>query len=299
METTPDNSSHGRSRKFARVRAVQAILLSGVALGFCFATLADSPRYAPGQILVKPKAHLSEKEFANRFQKQTAFHRRTLRQTNVRVVNVTEENAEAVLAALRRDPDIEYAERDFYVQAAFVPNDPYVVSGDEWHLVKIQATGAWDMMTGQSNVIVAVIDSGVNAAHPDLAGKILPGYDFAYGTTNTDDQLGHGTAVAGTIIAGGNNGIGVAGVAFNCSVMPVKVMGSTGVALHSTIAQGIEHAVLHGARIINLSLAGDSSSATLQDAINFAWSQNVVVIAAAGNNANTTPQYPAACEHVV
>src|SRR6267142_1623630 len=152
---------------------------------------------------------------------------------------------------------------------------------------------------GGANTIVAVLDSGITAAHPEFAGRILPGYDFVFNDNDPADDFGHGTAVAGTIVAAGNNGLGVAGVAYGCTVLPVKVMDAWGSASHSTIAQGIEYAVQHGARIINLSLGGDWPSSTLQNAINYAWSNNVVVVAAAGNNGSTVPQYPAACEHVL
>ncbi|MBI3852785.1 MAG: S8 family serine peptidase [Verrucomicrobia bacterium] len=212
---------------------------------------------------------------------------------------VSEDKAEALLTGLRNNPDIEFAERDFIAQAAYVPNDTYVVSGSEWHLAKIQAMQAWDVTMGRSNVIVAVLDSGVNRAHPDLLGRILPGYDFVSGDNDPADDFGHGTAVAGTIVAAGNNGVGVAGVVPGCTVLPVKILDASGFGTYSSIAEGVRYAVDQGASVINLSVAGNSPSSTLQDAISFAWSNNVVVVAAAGNNANSTPQYPAACAHVV
>jgi len=194
---------------------------------------------------------------------------------------------------------MEFAERDFIASAFIETNDPYVTSGNEWHLNRIQALQAWDITAGSSNILIAVLDSGVDLAHPDLAGRILPGFDFVGNQANALDDYGHGTAVGGTIVASGNNGIGVAGVAYGCSVLAVKVMDSTGSAAHSTIAEGIEYAVQQGARIINLSLGGDCSSMTLQNAIDYAWSNNVLVVAAAGNNGGTVPQYPAACDHVL
>jgi hypothetical protein len=257
----------------------------------------EHPRFVPGQLLIKPRAGVSENALMNKLHAHKALSRLTLRHLNVRVVNVSEENADAVLAALRNDPDIEFAERDYLAQAAFVPNDPYV--GDEWHLAKVQAFQAWQGTTGSSSVVVAVLDSGVNMNQPDLAGRLLPGYDFVDGTASVTDDFGHGTAVCGTVAADGNNGLGVAGVAFGCSVMPVKVMDSSGFAAYSTIASGIKYAVDNGARVINLSIAGSDQSATLQQAIDYAWSNNVVVVAAAGNGSTNTPMYPAACNHVL
>ena len=228
-----------------------------------------------------------------------AAHRRVLRPINVRVVSVPEDKADAVAASLRNDPDIEYVERDYVARAAFVPNDPYLASGAEWHLSKIEASGAWDTTQGSTNAVVAVLDSGIALAHPDLAMQCIPGYDFVNDNSEPVDDFGHGTAVSGVIAAAGNNGLGVVGVAYGARVLPVKIMDSAGFASYSCIAQGIKYAVDQGARVINLSLAGSAPSATLQEAIDYAWSNNVVIVAAAGNNANEVPQYPAACTHVI
>src|SRR5439155_1067035 len=148
---------------------------------------------------------------------------------------------------LRNDPAIEFAERDAYAQTAFIPNDSYVVSGTEWHLAKIHAPQAWDFSVGQSNIVIAVLDSGIDAGHPDLSAAVLPGYDFVSDVPNTGDDFGHGTAVAGTIIASGNNAVGVAGVAYGCRILPVKVVNASGYAAYSTVAQGIKYAVDQGA----------------------------------------------------
>ena len=274
-----------------------------VLLWFAFTIAANGAtqeqRFVPGRILIKPKGSLSESNFVALLDHHGASYGRTQGQGNVRVIAVSEAQADSVLAEFRNRPDIEFTERDYIAQAAYVPNDPYIVSGNEWHLAKIQALQAWDVTTGRSNVVVAVLDTGVNASHPDLVGRILPGYDFVWNDSDPSDDFGHGTAVAGTIVAAGNNGIGVAGVAPGCNVLPVKVLDSTGFGAYSSIAEGIRYAVDRGARVINLSIAGNSPSGTLQDAINYAWSNNVVVVAAAGNNANSNPQYPAACDHVV
>jgi subtilisin family serine protease len=259
----------------------------------------NAAEFVRGQILIKPRAQLSESTLAERLEGHGAWQRQKLLHSDVRIVNISEERAGAVLAALQRDPDLEFAERDGLAQAAFVPNDPYVTTGNEWHLGKIQAEQAWDTSAGSASVVVAVLDSGVNFSHPDLAGRVLAGYDFVSNDTDPSDDFGHGTAVTGVVVATGNNGVGVAGVAWNCRALAVKVVDSTGFASYSAIAQGIRYAVERGARVINISIAGDSPSSTLQEAIDFAWSNNVVVVAAAGNNSSEVPQYPAACNHVV
>jgi subtilisin family serine protease len=294
-----DKTTHQRTNKRGpeRIFSGPATILFSLLLA-CTASAAPA-RFVSGRILIKPKPGVAERSFKSTLLRHGGRQDHAIHRSNVRVVNVTEASAAGVLAALQHDPTIEFAERDYLAEAAFVPNDAYVVSGSEWHLEKIQAPQAWNITFGASNVIVAVLDSGINAAHPDLAGKVLPGYDFVWGDSNPADDFGHGTAVSGVIAAAGNNSIGVAGVAFGSKILPVKVMDASGFAAYSTMAQGIRYAVDQGARVINISIAGSSPSSTLQDAINYAWSNNVVVVAAAGNNGNSTPQYPAACEHVV
>lgn len=296
----PETVADKTRELISRMRTAQ--VLSATIL-FCLAILSPAPGFAQahasGRLLVKPKSHIADDDLEQRFASRGAKSTRTLRRLGVRVVSVPESSANAVLAALRSDPDIEFAEPDFVAAAAFSPNDPRVVSGEAWHLGRIQAPAAWDFTVGNPNVIVAVLDSGVNASNPDLAGRVLPGFDFVNNDADVSDDYGHGTAVTGTIVGAANNSLGSVGVAFGCRVLPVKVMDSMGFAYYSTIAEGIRFAVDHGARVINISIAGDAQSATLQSAIDYAWSSNVVVVAAAGNNANSVPQYPAACEHVV
>lgn len=272
---------------------VQLLLVASLSV----ATASEKPHFVPGRILVKTRSGVSAAKLDGKLQSHGVTSRRSLGRQNVNVVSLSEQNLDATIAALQNDPDIEFAERDYLAEAASVPNDALV--GNEWHLGKIQAFQAWNGTTGSSNVIVAVLDSGVNTTHPDLASQLVPGYDFVSGSTTITDDFGHGTAVIGTVAAAGNNGIGVAGVAYGCRILPVKVMDASGFAAYSTIAQGIHYAVDNGARVINLSVAGSASSQTMQDAINYAWSNNVIVVAAAGNNSSSTPQYPAACAHVV
>jgi subtilisin family serine protease len=251
------------------------------------------------RLLVKPKTNAADSGTTSHVSGHAVAGAPKLKHLDVYLLTVAESDAAAALTALRSDSTVEYAEPDRVAEPAFVPNDPYVSTGSEWHLAKIQAPAAWDITRGATNVLIAVLDSGINAAHPDFAGRIVPGFNFVSGTTSIDDDFGHGTAVAGTVVATGNNNVGVAGVAFGCSILPVKVVNGSGFAYYSAIADGIHYAVDHGAHVINISIAGDSPSITLQEAVDYAWSNNVVVVAAAGNSANSDPQYPAACDHVV
>ncbi len=260
---------------------------------------AQTRRHVPGQILVKTKAELNDSSVTELLKSHGAVQKGLINGINVRVVNVPEDKLDHVLEALSHNPNIEFAEPDYVASADFVPNDPYYTGGNQWHHAKIQSPQAWDITQGTTNIVVAVLDTGVDASHPDLAGKVLAGYNYIANTSNFTDDHGHGTAVAGTAAATGNNGVGVAGVAIKNCILPVKVLDSTGNGSYSAIANGITFAANKGARIINLSVAGSSSSSTLQSAVDYAWNKNSVIVAAAGNNANNTPQYPAACNHAV
>jgi len=178
----------------------------------------------------------------------------------------------------------------------WIPNDPYFPL--EWHLTTLGAINSWDITRG-SGVTVAFIDSGVESTHPDLVGRIGTGWSFLSNTNDTSDVLGHGTGVAGAIGANANNGTGVAGLAPEISMMPLVVLDSNNYTTYANIASAITYAVDHGVRLINISIGGSSSSQTLQNAANYAWSKNALIFAAAMNNSNSTPMYPAATNHVV
>jgi subtilisin family serine protease len=157
---------------------------------------------------------------------------------------------------------------------------------------------AWAVTHGDPNMLVAVVDTDVDASQPDLAGKVVVGKNFS--GDNTPDPEGHGTAVAGLIAAIPNNGIGIAGLGWNTKVLAVRVLDSQGAGLASKIAAGIRYAADYpGVKIVNLSLQQDSTDAgkvstELQDAITYAQSKGLLVVAAAGNQPVSAPSYPAA-----
>ncbi|MEV6847876.1 S8 family peptidase [Actinoplanes sp. NPDC051411] len=174
-------------------------------------------------------------------------------------------------------------ELDAVVSAAAVPtgSDPY--RGQQWDLAKVGAGDAWAKSTG-AGVTVAVIDSGVDASHPDLASHVLPGYDVIAGKAGTStDPFGHGTHVAGTIAAVTGNGIGVASLAPDTRILPIKVLGADGTGYMSDTATGIIYAADHGANVINMSLGATTQVAAVTNAISYARGKGVVVVAAAGN----------------
>jgi thermitase len=174
---------------------------------------------------------------------------------------------------------------------AALPDDPLATS---WTYRAAGLPGAWDLTTGSPAVVIAVVDSGVDGSHPDLAGAVDPGYDFVDGDTTATDGQGHGTAVAGIAAARANNGVGAAGVCWRCRIMPLRVIGPEGYAPNARTAAAIDYAVEHGAAVINISLYGENLNARLQDAVRRARAAGVVVVAAAGNEGGRIREYPAA-----
>jgi subtilisin family serine protease len=174
---------------------------------------------------------------------------------------------------------------------AGVPSDPLAGS---WIYSAVDLPAAWEVTAGSPEVVIAVVDSGVEAAHPDLAGAVEPGYDFVDDDADAADAVGHGTAVAGIAAARGNNGLGAAGACWRCRILPLRVLGPDGFAYYSRQARAIDYAVERGAAVVNLSLYGESRDPRLEDAVHRARAAGVVVVAAAGNERGSTREYPAA-----
>jgi subtilisin family serine protease len=204
---------------------------------------------------------------------------------------------DAILAVLRSDPRVRYAELDGVVHALRVPNDQFLST--QWSVRKTSAEQAWDLTTGSSQVVVGILDTGVDAGQPDLRGKLVEGYDYVNNDQDSSDDNGHGTAVAGVVAASSDNGIGVAGYCWACRLMPVKVLGADGTGFMSGLAQGILWATDHGARVLNLSLGGPVEDLTLTAATQYAWAHGVLVVAAAGNESSPLIDYPAALPNVL
>ncbi|MEA2632397.1 MAG: thermitase, partial [Chloroflexota bacterium] len=223
----------------------------------------------------------------------------SVRGLQVRRLRVPATDVVALERTLAADPSVAYVEVDGTVKATVVPNDPYYTQGLDWGLPLIGAPAAWDTSTGASGPIIAVIDTGVDATHPDLGGRVLPGIDLVNNDSDASDDHGHGTHVAGIIAATGNNGLGGAGVCWGCRILPVKALDASGSGTYSVLASAITWAADHGARIINMSLGGYTTSTTLNAAVVYAQSRGIVVVAAAGNDGVTTRFYPAAFAGVV
>ncbi len=204
------------------------------------------------------------------------------------------EEAKRAISSL---PGVRFVEEDVVAKAEAFPSDPYY--DKQWYLARIGAPAAWGAGITGEGVLVAVVDSGVDASHPDLKGRVERGYDFVEDDEDTSDAYGHGTHVAGIIAAAGDNGEGIAGLAWRARVLPVRVLDGSGYGYYSDIIAGIRYAADHGARIINLSLGGGAQSQALQEAVDYARSKGCLLVAAAGNSGLESLSYPAACEGVV
>lgn len=217
--------------------------------------------------------------------------------------------AEAILADLSDDDGVEYAELNGQLEAfGFVPNDPLYMY--QWNFEQVGAEDAWSTATGKG-VVVAVIDTGVayedgtsgrkrGVRMPDLAATgMVRGYDFVDDDESPWDQHGHGTHVAGTIAQSTNNDYGVAGLAFDAQIMPLRVLDRSGRGNFADVADAIRFAADNGAHVINLSLGSFVPSREVEAAVRYAYDEGVVVVAAAGNSGTRVRSYPAAFDHVI
>ena len=259
------------------------LLLGAAALAMllCTAAVGHSapPGWAQGRILVQPAAGVADADLEAVLRGHGAGKARKMQRLDVRVVAVPAKAEQAIARALAKHPHIEFAEVDMLVAPDELPDDPLFAS--QWHLPKIQAADAWVYSTG-SGVIVAILDTGVDGTHPDLAAQMVPGWNAYDGNDDTSDVHGHGTWVAGVVAATTDNGLGVASVAPDALLMPVRISQPDGWAYWSTIASGLVWAADHGARVANISY-GVTGSYTVQSAANHMRSLGGLVVVAAGN----------------
>jgi serine protease len=205
-------------------------------------------------------------------------------------------SARSLARSLDTDPAVAEVEVDHVREAYAHPDDLLYARGinQRPYLNLTRFPQAWDVTTGSDAVVTAVLDTGVDLDHPDLAPRLVPGVDAVDGDGVPADENGHGTAVAGALGAATGNGEGIAGATWRGGVMPVRVLGADGTGSDADIAAGIVAAVDRGARILNLSLGGPEDGALLRDAIAYAVDRGALVVAAAGNEASDEPSYPAA-----
>jgi subtilisin family serine protease len=266
------------------------------------------PEIEPGQLLVKLKTTTQSASVQQTLAKPAYQHLNISRiklenpQTNLYQLYLPPTtDLDKLLKLLRTEPEVEYAEPNYIYHLAKLPsvktNDPG--RPNQYYLDTINIPAAWSITTG-TGLVVAVEDSGVRLDHPDLVGRIrTDGYNFVADNGNVSDDLGHGTEVSGIIAANSNNKLGISGISWGAQILPVKVADAQGFLDVSNAAAGIYYGVQHGAKILNLSYGGETSSATLNEAINYALYNHVIVVASAGNAPDGAPEYPAAYTGVI
>lgn len=264
------------------VRFFIVICLFIVHGSICLAT--ETETFVPNQLIIKLRSGVPVQ------QHERVFDSSSLSKT-FRIFVSSDTDLQTLKNQLERDPNVEYVQFDHFIELCLIPNDPYMNSTgswgsglkDQWPLYQIEADKAWDLVNSSREVIVAVIDSGVDYNNPELAGRVDKGVDFSDGDFDAMDEDGHGTHVAGIIAAQGNNGQGMAGLAWNARILPIKIFPY---GTEADCARAIEYAADHGARVINMSwqVVGASDSPVLSEAIEYAASKNCVLVAAAGNN---------------
>jgi subtilisin family serine protease len=286
-EPTPSSEPAGAPREPRESREPEPMVRSSTAV-----------RYDPRRVAVTFKPGVTRARIAAVISNAGGTLVTAIPEIHAYLVGVEPEQRTEVLSSLQSSRAVASASKEPMAEAFDTsPDDTDWPQQDGLRVAGFPR--AWDVTQGSSKIVVAVVDTGVDAKHPDLRGALVPGWDFIGNDADPSDDYGHGTAVAGVIAARSNNHAGGAGICWRCLVMPIKVLDSKGNGDDTLIAAGIVWAVDHGARVINLSLGGPGSSVELENALAYANAKGVVLVAAAGNAGVTTQFYPAADPHAV
>lgn len=266
-------------------------------------------KYVEDQLIVRYKDGVTEEQIMGILIKYEAEVVKKLDAIRRLVIKVPDGRGEAVLQDLIKEDLVDNVERDYINEVNFVPNDTSF--GMQWALVNtgqtvegragtanadINADAAWDVSKGQG-VRVAIIDTGIDDGHPDLASKIA--VKKVFNGTSINDVYGHGTHVAGIIGAITNNSQGVAGVCPDCQLVVAKALDDSGKGPDSVWIEALLWAADQNVKVINISFGASSNSTAKQDAINYAWNKGIVVVSSSGNNGNTQQMYPCANTNVL
>lgn len=275
--------------------------------------------HVPGQLIVK-LPEVAAADAPAQLARAGAQVLRELPELGLALVAVAPDVAlSAAAAELQTVAGAEWAEPNYLVELDLTPTDPYYPTQAPY-LNRIEMAAGWEYITGRPEIVIAILDTGIDMAHPDLSSAIwtnpdeianngldddangfvddVHGWDFADNDNMPDDDHGHGTHVAGIVGATINNGIGIAGVAGGATLMPVDVF-KGGIGTYEDLIRAIIYATDNGAHVINMSLGAASYSRGEEMAVDYAWAHGVVVVAAAGNTSSEQYHYPAAHEHVI
>ena len=276
------------SKKFTALRLSAAVAVGLAGWGGAVQA-APAEEWAKGRVIVQARAGLTEAELGKIVKLHGGAARRMGRSTLFVITLPPTQSEVAVAALLARNPHFKFAELDYKFAPNLAANDPY--AGSAWHLSKIGAPNAWDVSLG-FGVTVAVLDSGVDPTHPDLSTRLVPGWNFYDNNADTSDVYGHGTQVAGGVAATINNGIGVASVAGQASIMPIRVTDTAGAGYSSMIANGLTYAADRGVRVANISFANQPSRSAVVSAAQYMKDKGGLVFVAAGNSGINEPFTP-------
>lgn len=256
--------------------------------------------YSSGELLVQFQPGAAAAPVTESLTAAGGRYVRTLYGSDVQLWEVPAGEELALVEMLGNESAVAFAEPNYsYSALDTTPNDPRF--SEQWAHQIVNSEAGWDISTGSAGIIIAIIDTGVDLGHPDLASKLVSGYDFVGSDPTPSDLNGHGTHVAGIAGAATNNGVGVAGVDWQARIMPIRVLDADGSGYSTDIVEGINWAAANGADILNMSLGGTGSSSAMQNAVSSAHANGILVIAAMGNyrDQGNPTIYPAAYPNVL
>lgn len=282
-------------------------------------TIIEGRLINPDRLLVKPAIGRTVAEIGAVHARCGGRLVRDLPQIGWQIVEVNPEKVMQIRSRYRSSGAIERADFDTAKRVAYTPNDP--LWGQEWHLRTIKADLAWDTSLGSSSSVVAIMDTGLQTTHPDLAGNVwtnsgeiagngidddgngyvddVHGYDFHYNDSEPDDQFGHGTACAGIVAAVGDNGVGLSGIAPRARLAGIKAARDDGYFFDSANVPAFLYCADNGINVISMSFFSDQVTPAERDAVDYCWDHNVVLVAAAGNANSSMSYYPGAYDNVI
>ncbi|MFB3888926.1 MAG: S8 family serine peptidase, partial [Candidatus Bathyarchaeia archaeon] len=263
-----------------------------------FISAAQEPKFKEGEVIIGLKG--ATQDFKQSLITLGATVKREMPQLNAFCVKVPKGTEDSFIENVKARPEVAYAEKNGMGEAAFIPNDPSW--NLQWNMPMIKANASWDTYRGSTEIVIAILDTGVDYNHPDIAPNYkVGGYDWYNNDFDPIDDYDHGTHCAGIAAAALNNAIGVAGVA-QVKIWAEKILSSTGGGYVDDLAFGIVHATDKGVNVISMSLQNYPYSTLVENAVDYAYGKGVLLVSAAGNaakNIDTNPSYPASYTNVV